>query len=90
MKGNAEIYRILQRKYLWARNAAEWCRVKAATSRDKAVSAIYADIANEAETEARKIFELEMDYMNRYWDETYGADTTPADILGGVYKKEAI
>lgn len=79
MKSNAKIHRILQRKYLWASNAAEWCRVKAATSRDKAVSAIYTDIANEAEAEARKINRLLDGCYERYWNETYGADTTPQE-----------
>lgn len=80
MKTNADYYRILQRKFVWARNAAEYCRVKAATIRDEAVSKIYAEIAAEADAEANKISQLTSYYFNRHWDETYGADTTSEEL----------
>ena len=81
MKSNAEYHNILARKLQWARNAAEYCRVQAALSRDRAASAIYADIADKAEEEADKIYQLSQYYFNRYWDETYGADTSPQGLI---------
>ena len=72
MKTNAEYHNILARKLQWARNAAEYCRVQATLSRDRAASAIYADIADKAEAEADKIYQLSQYYFNRYWNETYG------------------
>ena len=81
MKSNAEYHNILARKLQWARNAAEYCRVQARISRDRATSVIYADIAAEAEEEADKIYQLSQYYLNRYWEETYGADTTPQDLI---------
>ena len=81
MKTNAECHNILARKLQWERNAAEYCRVQAALSRDRAASAIYADIADKAEAEADKIYQLSQYYFNRYWNETYGADTSPQDLL---------
>lgn len=81
MKSNAEYHNILARKLQWARNAAEYCRVQAALSRDRTASVIYADIADKAEEEADKIYQLSQYYFNRYWDETYGADVTTQDLI---------
>ena len=81
MKTNAEYHNILARKLQWARNAAEYCRVQATLSRDRAASAIYADIADKAEAEADKIYQLSQYYFNRYWEEKFGADVTPQDLL---------
>lgn len=79
MKTSSDYYRILQRKYVWARNAAEYCRVKAATIRDEAVSKIYADIADEADAEADKINKLLDYYFNRYWQDSFG-EATPQEM----------
>lgn len=80
MKTNAEKnWRALSRKHQWARNAAEYCRVKAKTIRDEAVSKIYADIAAEADAEADKIWQLHSYYFNRYWEEKFG-NATPQEM----------
>lgn len=92
MKSYLEYHRTLQRKYAWARNAARWCRMKATTCHDKALSIIYADIANEADAEARKIWRMLDANYERYWNERFGADTTPQeawDMIRGVSKKGA-
>ena len=72
MKSKAEYWRILSRKHTWARNAADYCRTRAAVIRDKAVGKIYADIAAEAEAEAEKISKLSDYYFDCYWEERCG------------------
>lgn len=72
MKTTVEKWRILSRKHTWARNAADYCRTRAAVIRDKAVSKIYADIAAEAEAEAEKISKLSNYYFDCYWQEKFG------------------
>lgn len=79
MKTSAQYHNILARKLQWARNAAEYCHIKAATIRDEAVSKIYADIAAEADAEANKISKLNDYYFNRYWQDRFG-EATPQEM----------
>ena len=72
MKSNAENWQILSRKHVLARNAAEYCRVRAEVSRDETVRKIYTAVAYEAEAEADKISKLADMYFSRYWQERYG------------------
>lgn len=79
MKTNAEYHKFLAQKHKWARNAAKYCRVKAATIRDEAVSKIYADIAAEADAEADKIYRISCYYFDRCWKESFG-NATPQEM----------
>lgn len=79
MKINAKYHRILARKWQWASNAAEYCRVKAATIRDEATRKIYTAIAEEADAEAAKINKLADQYLFRYWTERFG-DADPKEV----------
>lgn len=79
MKTYAEYSEILKAKRERAEAAAEYCKAKAAVTRDETLKAVYTDIGRKAENEAAMIWYVEAGYCIKDYDGKYGtrAKITP-------------